>query len=97
MHFIPLSSSYKEIYNIHAYFSGPTQSALEAVNSTQLQVPAAHRHGSVEGERRLRRIARAGKQWKKTIGRTVDMEGEFYPSNCTFNFLTRRHFVSLCI
>ncbi|KAJ7129041.1 hypothetical protein C8R46DRAFT_1363279 [Mycena filopes] len=31
-----------------------------------------------EGDRRLRRIARAGKQWKKTIGRTVDMEVYVY-------------------
>jgi hypothetical protein len=97
VHFIPLSSSYKEIYNIHAYFSGPTQSALEAVNSTQLQAPAVHGRGSVEGERRLRRIARAGKQWKKTMGRTVDMEGGFHPSKLHFNFLTRPHPVSLCI
>jgi hypothetical protein len=57
------------------------------VNSTQLQVSAVHRRGSVEGERRLRRIARAGKQWKKTIGRTIDMEGEFYPLLFTFDFL----------
>lgn len=62
------------MYNIHAYFSGPTQSALEVINSTQLQIPAERRK-SVEGDRRLRRIARAGKQWKKTIGRTIDMEG----------------------
>lgn len=76
VHFVPLSASYREIYNIHAYFSGPTRAALEAANSTQLLVPAVQRRGSVEGDRRLRRIARAGKQWKKTIGRTIDMEGE---------------------
>lgn len=29
------------------------------------------------GDRQLRKIARAGKQWKKTIGRTVDMEGSY--------------------
>lgn len=31
-----------------------------------------------EGDKRLRRIARAGKQWKKTIGRPVDVEGMYY-------------------
>ncbi|KAF8145510.1 hypothetical protein K438DRAFT_1781928 [Mycena galopus ATCC 62051] len=31
-----------------------------------------------EGDRRLRRIARAGKQWKNTIGRTIDMEVYVY-------------------
>jgi len=30
------------------------------------------------GDRQLRQIARAGKQWKRTIGRTVDMEGSFF-------------------
>ncbi|OCH90505.1 hypothetical protein OBBRIDRAFT_730693 [Obba rivulosa] len=75
LHFIPLSQSYQEIYNIHAFFSGATQATLEAANSTTLRTPSAQRH-SVDGDRRLRRVARAGKQWKRTIGRRVDMEGE---------------------
>ena len=75
VHFIPLSSTYKEIYNIHAYFSGPTQSTLEAANSSQAAVPAELRK-TVETDRQLRRIARAGKTWKQTVGRTLDMEGE---------------------
>jgi hypothetical protein len=74
VHFIPLSSSYAEIYNIHAYFSGPTQSALEAANLTEVELSANERR-SVEGDKRARRIARAGKKWKQTIGRTLDMEG----------------------
>ncbi|KAF8965814.1 capsular associated protein [Flammula alnicola] len=77
VHFIPLSSSYLEIYNIHAYFSGATQSTLEAANSTQADTPLEQR-GSVEGDKRLRRIARAGKRWKQTIGRTIDMEAYVY-------------------
>lgn len=72
VHFIPLSATYKEIYNIHSFFSGPTYSTLRAANSTQLH---AGRRKTVEGDRRLRRIARAGKQWKQTMGRTIDMEG----------------------
>ncbi|KAJ7664400.1 glycosyltransferase family 90 protein [Mycena polygramma] len=41
----------------------------------QQQQPALLRSAAqVEGDRRLRRIARAGKQWKETMGRTVDME-----------------------
>lgn len=75
VHFIPISSTYKEIYNIYAYFSGPTQSILEAANSTQAEVPAEQRK-TLEADRRLRRIARAGKTWKQTVGRTLDMEGE---------------------
>lgn len=77
VHFIPLSSTYKELYNIHAYFSGPTQSTLEAANSTLAAVPAEQRK-TLEADRRLRRIARAGKRWKDTIGRKVDMEAFVY-------------------
>jgi len=77
LHFIPLSQSYQEIYNVHAFFSGATQSTLEAVNSTALRIPPSQRH-TIDGDRRLRRIARAGKQWKRTIGRQVDMEAYVY-------------------
>ncbi|KAJ7028040.1 hypothetical protein C8F04DRAFT_1266432 [Mycena alexandri] len=36
------------------------------------------RGAAQEGDRRLRRIARAGKHWKQTTGRTVDMEVYVY-------------------
>ncbi|KAG6844032.1 hypothetical protein H0H87_010444 [Tephrocybe sp. NHM501043] len=76
VHFIPLSPLYNEIYNIHAYFSGAPRAALEAVNSTLLQLPTQDLNSRpIEGDRRLKRIARAGKEWKKTVGRTIDMEG----------------------
>ena len=75
LHFIPLSPSYKEIYNIFAYFSGPTQGMLEAVNSTLALFSPEERYSAQDAE--LRKIAEAGKQWKKTIGRTLDMEGEY--------------------
>ncbi|KAF9254529.1 hypothetical protein L218DRAFT_886076 [Marasmius fiardii PR-910] len=66
LHFIPLSSSYKEIYNIYAYFSGLPPSLR---NSTSQYTDAGNR---------LRKIARAGKQWKQTIGRKEDMEAYVY-------------------
>lgn len=75
LHYIPLSASYKEIYNVHAYFSGAPAAALEASPESK--------RASAESDRRLRRIARAGKQWKQTIGRAVDMEGAF-PPHCMF-------------
>ncbi|KAJ3529081.1 hypothetical protein NMY22_g9144 [Coprinellus aureogranulatus] len=77
LHFIPISSSYKEVYNIHAYFSGPSNAALEAIGSSLANEPLDERR-PLEGDRRLRRIARAGKEWKQTIGRTVDMEAYVY-------------------
>jgi len=77
VHYIPLSSSYSEIYNIHAYFSGATKGTLESINSTLADLPTDQRR-SVEGDKRLRRIARAGKKWKQTVGRTLDLEGVFF-------------------
>ncbi|PSS34204.1 hypothetical protein PHLCEN_2v1754 [Hermanssonia centrifuga] len=77
LHYIPLSPSYQEIYNIHAFFSGATESPLRAVNSSTLQAPPAKRR-PVDGDRRLRRIARAGKQWKRSLGRRADMEAYVY-------------------
>lgn len=75
LHYIPLSPTYQEMYNIHAFFSGATESTLKAANSTALQLPRSERR-PIDGDRRLRRIARAGKQWKRTLGRRVDMEGK---------------------
>ena len=75
LHYIPLSNSYQEIYNIHAFFSGATEATLRAANSTTLELPPEKRR-PINGDRRLRRIARAGKQWRRTIGRKEDMEGE---------------------
>ena len=86
LHYIPLSASYQEIYNIHAFFSGATQSTLKASNSTTLQLPSEQRK-AIDGDRRLRRIARAGKQWKRTLGRRVDMEGKI-PQNFIFSAMT---------
>ncbi|KAJ7231415.1 hypothetical protein B0H12DRAFT_1205072 [Mycena haematopus] len=80
VHYIPLSPTYAEIYNIVSYFSGPPPSALRAAGLPLLPpppLPSAARPQE-EGDRRLRRIARAGKQWKQTIGRTVDMEVYVY-------------------
>ena len=118
MHFIPLSTTYREIYNIVAYFSGPTPSMVFAANlssssmmttfSSTTSLPdeedadadadadawevsqdqeVLHRGRrqkelkSVDADRRLKRIARAGKEWKRTMGRKVDMEGR-----CSFLF-----------
>ncbi|KIJ64914.1 glycosyltransferase family 90 protein [Hydnomerulius pinastri MD-312] len=77
LHYIPLSTSYSEIYNIHAYFSGPSKSTLEIANTTS-PITDGGKARKREGDEQLRKIAHAGKQWKKTIGRTVDMEAYVY-------------------
>ncbi|KAL4061999.1 glycosyltransferase family 90 protein [Scleroderma citrinum] len=77
LHYIPLSSSYSEIYNIYAYFSGPTDSTLRVANTTESLTADINTIRS-NGDRQLRQIARAGKQWKRTMGRTVDMEAYIY-------------------
>ncbi|KAF9237133.1 hypothetical protein BU15DRAFT_76241 [Melanogaster broomeanus] len=74
LHYIPLSSSYSEIYNLHAYFSGASDSTIDTANATS-PTTSDWRARKKEGDEQLRRIAHAGKQWKKTIGRTADMEG----------------------
>ena len=97
LHYIPLSNSYQEIYNIHAFFSGATETTLRAANSTTLELPSEERR-PINGDRRLRRIARAGKQWRRTFGRKEDMEGELSrspnrPPRLSFNVLIACDFV----
>ncbi|KAF8126772.1 glycosyltransferase family 90 protein [Boletus edulis] len=77
LHYIPVSSTYSEIYNIHAYFSGPSASTMAAAN---VAVPRTADWEAVKQERdaQLRQIAKAGKQWKQTIGRRADMEVYVY-------------------
>ena len=77
MHFIPLSMGYKEIYNLHSYFSGPTNAMLKAANLTLPDTTtSASGPAPTNRDEELRKIARAGRQWKMTIGRKVDMESE---------------------
>ncbi|KAJ7623624.1 hypothetical protein FB45DRAFT_980453 [Roridomyces roridus] len=77
VHYIPLSASYAEIYNIISYFSGPSPAALRYANLSAIAAPYIPA-GPEEADRQLRRIARAGKQWKRTMGRTIDMEVYVY-------------------
>ncbi|KAF8546751.1 glycosyltransferase family 90 protein [Imleria badia] len=77
LHYIPLSSSYSEIYDIHAYFSGPSASTMDVANVT-VRGTADWEAVKEERDAQLRQIARAGKQWKQTLGRTVDMEVYVY-------------------
>jgi hypothetical protein len=66
VHFIPISISYRELYNVHAFFSGPTPAMSAAVNVSH---PVGHKD-----DKELRKIATEGRKWKMTIGRKVDME-----------------------
>jgi hypothetical protein len=75
LHYIPLSSSYKEVYNIHAYFFGPSGSMRRMANNATV-LPSHPKARRYDGGARLRQIAKAGRQWKSTIMRNVDMEGE---------------------
>jgi len=88
LHYIPLSSGYNEIYNIHAYFSGASP-AMEQAAQTQSQTNRTARAVKItsgepnanvqrDGDAQLRKIARAGRKWKMTIGRKVDMETYVY-------------------
>jgi hypothetical protein len=78
LHYIPISQLYNEIYNIHAYFSGPSKAMLSASNATR----GAYQGGGLgtkrlDGDAELRKIASAGRDWMLTIGRKIDMESEY--------------------
>jgi hypothetical protein len=47
-----------------------------AANATDSSIIKKANPKSLDGDAQLRRIARAGRQWKMTIGRQVDMESE---------------------
>ncbi|CDZ96493.1 Endoplasmic reticulum protein EP58, contains filamin rod domain and KDEL motif [Phaffia rhodozyma] len=69
LHYIPVSSDYQEIYNIHAYFSGPSASTSKKLANGTTPI-ATGTHDDSE----LRKIAMEGRKWKMTNGRKVDME-----------------------
>ncbi|GMK56893.1 hypothetical protein CspeluHIS016_0307330 [Cutaneotrichosporon spelunceum] len=75
LHFVPVSQMYNEIYNIYAYFSGPTFSMLNAANATRDQFQSSGlRTRKLDGDAELRKIAKAGREWIFSIGRKIDME-----------------------
>lgn len=81
LHFIPVSLGYNEIYNVHSYFSGPSPAMQRAANSTRASwggTKAALAAQPLNGDLELRKIAKAGRQWKYTIGRKQDMEVYVY-------------------
>ena len=47
-----------------------------AANATDSPTVRKANPRSLDGDAQLRRIARAGRQWKMTIGRKLDMESE---------------------
>lgn len=81
LHFIPVSLDYQEIYNVWAYFSGPTVAMQQAANITRDlfggKKAAAHAQ-AFDGDNELRKIAKAGRHWKFAHGRKVDMEVYVY-------------------
>lgn len=79
LHYIPVSQTYNEIYNIHAYFSGASPAMLNAANATREQF---HSGGlstrKLDGDAELRKIATAGRDWMFNVGRKIDMEVYLY-------------------
>ncbi|GAA6064394.1 hypothetical protein JCM10212_004233 [Sporobolomyces blumeae] len=89
-HFIPLSSSYSELYNLQTFFTGfpPSLSGVRGnrtVPTTTLSrpkpVPAlpANEDGTpFDTDKALQEIAEAGSRWKKEHLRKADMECYVY-------------------
>lgn len=82
---------YQEIYNVHAFFSGPSKAMLDASNSTRTlyQQPGVHTK-KFDGDAELRKIAKAGREWMFTIGRKIDMESGYLPLGDYLMWLTTR-------
>ncbi|ORX34757.1 hypothetical protein BD324DRAFT_583214 [Kockovaella imperatae] len=75
LHYIPVTQLYNEIYNIFAFFSGPTRSMIEAANATRGTYQSAGLlSGHLDGDAELRKIASAGREWMFSVGRKIDME-----------------------
>ena len=55
--------------------SGEAQMVYDDASRVARWPPVGARN--VEGDRKLRKIAKAGREWKKSMGRLVDMEGEW--------------------
>ena len=80
LHYIPVSQMYNELYNIFAYFSGPTESMLLASNATRGTYQSAGlTTRRLDGDAELRKIASAGRDWMFSVGRKIDMESEWPP------------------
>lgn len=75
-HFLPLSSSYTELHNLVAFFVGiPRQlaTAARAIQRPVLPSFASDLDG-FNADRELKRVADAGREWKKRHMRKADME-----------------------
>ncbi|KAK4048327.1 hypothetical protein OIV83_004849 [Microbotryomycetes sp. JL201] len=90
-HFIPVSSGYSELHNIQTFFEGLPSSANLTVNVngtsplTQLTSPSPipelplNSDGTpFGGDKALKDIADAGRQWKEQYARKGDMEAYVY-------------------
>ena len=81
-----MSSGYNELYNIHAYFSPPSAKMVSlASNDPSIKsgpetnaTTTLGRREKTEGDVLLRKIARAGRAWKQSLGRKEDMEAYVY-------------------
>lgn len=79
-HYIPLSSSYAELYNIHTFFSG-FPIAIQINSTTVLtrphslpELPPTSDGEDFTGDKALKDIAEAGRDWAKKYVRKEDME-----------------------
>lgn len=71
VHYIPISQSYRELYNIYAFFSGPTQSMLGTIKPSY----QPSNQTTLGNDHLLQKIAQDSRRWKQTTARKVDMEG----------------------
>ena len=89
---------YNEIYNVHAFFSGPSKAMLSASNATRGTYQSAGlTTRKLDGDAELRKIAAAGREWMFTVGRKIDMESEYNMSHCKVSLTISVYVYRLCI
>jgi len=74
LHYIPLSMDYSELYNVYAYFAGPTPSMMKGIQRQAEGTIIGGEYYSPPGDAQLRNIALAGRKWKRTTARLIDMD-----------------------
>lgn len=108
-HFIPLSSSYAELYNIQAFFSGfpatltnsedgPLVTTVLTQPPSSPGLPKSSDGSAFEGDKALQDIAEAGKHWRERFVRKADMEVRSLSLPSNPFILIKRHMLSvMCI
>ncbi|MBW0526046.1 hypothetical protein O181_065761 [Austropuccinia psidii MF-1] len=80
VHYIPLSGSYSELYNLLAYFLPLNQESEKSDQNSWFQKLWSKKtnKSQFEGDQELQQVAEAGFKWSQSIGNKQDIEAYVY-------------------